>query len=501
MKILFVNCVNFLDSTLPEGIAILSAILKEHGHEVALFDAAFVKPKNYAKNKDKTKRKKLSGGIAFHKRTPFTLADLVSSDPEIDVIEKFSELLDKYNPSLIAVSTMTTNYEKSLNLIKTVKPKCKVIFGGVHPTLMPESAINQKEIDFVCIGEGDEALIQLCECLEDNRGISGIKNLYIKIKRGDNGKVIKNNLRPFVDLNSLPIPDLSIFDHRYFFRPFLGNIYKGVFMSTSRGCPRGCAYCVNNKLRSIFKECGAHYIRFQSPKIVARNIGFFKKEYGITWFKFSDDTFLLRSLEDLFELKDLLKPLGIMFGCSVDPATVTEEKVRVAKEMGCVSMSIGIETGNEKIRRYVLGRHISNQQINKAISIVRDHGIKISTFNMIGLPGETKENLYETIRFNKELGIPDANVYILYPFPGTKIYENSNISLENYKHIPPMEEAYAFNLSKIKKDDLLFFLKTFNLYLVLPEQYWNKIEESKKNTEVYGKLIKIAQEIVDKKYN
>ncbi|HCJ65850.1 MAG TPA: hypothetical protein DHV62_00630, partial [Elusimicrobia bacterium] len=467
MKVLFVNCTNFLDATLPGGISILSSVLKKYGHEVALFDTAFLKPKNWSKDKEKKIKKKLSGGIAFHKSTPYSLKDLVTNDPQVDIVEEFSKFINEFNPSLIAVSAMTTNYEKSLDLIKKINLKCKVIFGGVHPTLMPESVINQKEIDFVCIGEGDEALPELCHYLENNNDISGIKNLYIKPEKECDGRVIKNDLRPFVDLDSLPIPDLSIFDPRYFFRPFLGNIYKGIFMSTSRGCPRGCAYCVNDKLRTLFKGCGAHYMRFQSPRIVARNIEFLRNKYEITWFKFSDDTFLLRPLEQLYELKDLLKPLDIMFGCSVDPATVTEEKVKVAKEMGCVAMSIGIETGNEKIRRDVLNRHISNQQIKNAIGIVKNYGIKISTFNVIGLPGETKENVYETIRFNKELEIPDANVYILYPFPGTSIYEDYKVSLEDHGHIPPMDEAYIFNLSKMKKEDLLFFLKTFNLYLVL----------------------------------
>lgn len=208
----------------------------------------------------------------------------------------------------------------------------------------------------------------------------------------------------------------------------------------------------------------------------------------------------MRSLEDLYELRNLLKPLGIMFGCSVDPATVTEEKVSVAREMGCVSMSIGVETGNENIRRKVLGRHISNEQIKRAIRIVRDHGIKVSAFNMIGLPGETAENVYETIELNKALGIPDANVYVLYPFPGTKIHVDHHCAPigpdDNY---PPMDEAYRFNLSRMTRDELLAFLRTFNLYLVLPKNRWGEIEEAKADTATYGRLVRDAQECVDRR--
>ena len=492
MRVLFVNCVDFMEATLPEGIALLSAILKERGHDVEVFDTSFLKPRGY---KPARVDKDDPPPLVFHKPTAYNLHDLVAGEPEVDIVERFSCTIDKFKPSLIAVSTMTTNYSQSLNLIKEVRPSCKVIFGGVHPTLMPEEVISEEVVDFVCIGEGDEALPELCESLEKDVDPSGIRNLYVKKDRRS-GEIVRNDLRPFMDLDLLPPPDLGVFGPHHLFRPFLGKIYKGIFMSTSRGCPRGCYYCVNSKLRSIFRECGNNYIRFQSPEVVARNVRFLNEEYGVNWIKFSDDTFLMRPLEDIRRLRDLLSPMGIMFGCSVDPATVTEEKVRMVKEAGCVAMSIGVETGNENLRSQVFGRHISDRQIRKAIDIVRGHDIKISTFNIIGLPGETRENIYETIRFNRELGVPDANIYILYPYPGTKIYEDFNISYDKYGDIPPVSDAHVFNLSRLTGGDLKFFLKTFNLHLVLPESQWSRIEESKNDPELYRELVGMARDIV-----
>jgi radical SAM superfamily enzyme YgiQ (UPF0313 family) len=118
---------------------------------------------------------------------------------------------------------------------------------------------------------------------------------------------------------------------------------------------------------------------------------------------------------------------------------------------------------------------------------------------MIGLPGETSENVFETIRLNKELGIPDANMYILYPFPGTEIYNECNVSLAHEGRIPPMEDACNFNLSRIPKEDLLYFSRTFNLYLVLPENYWKRIESAKDNQQEYEELVRIAQDMMDNK--
>ena len=374
MRVLFVNHVNYLQSPLPEGIALLSSLLKQNGHEVELFDTAFLKPPAYH---DPKNEKKGSAGISFYKSTSYSISDLVKDDPVVNVGERFIAVIDRFRPELIAVSAMTTNYEQSLDIIRQAKARSgrsiPVIFGGVHPTLMPEEVIKEETVDYICIGEGEEPLLELCRSFINHEDIRGIKNLYVKIKKKDRQEIFRNDLRTFIDLNSLPTPDFGIFDQRYFFKPFQGKIYKGIFLSTSRGCPRGCAYCVNNKLNKLFKDCGKTNIRFQSPKKVAEHIRYIQKNYGVNWIRFSDDTFLMRPLRDLRELSALLKPLQIMFGCAVDPVTVTEEKVKAVKEMGCVSMSIGIETGNETIRRRILGRHISNEQIRRAIKIVRKH--------------------------------------------------------------------------------------------------------------------------------
>ncbi len=498
MRVLFVNYVNYLQFPFPEGIAILSALLKQQGHAVELFDTSFLK----RHTSNSTTAGIGPAGITFYKKTPYTIEDLVRDDPPVDIVQKFVEAIENFQPNLIAVSSMTTNYQQSLDLVKTARTRInrpfKVIFGGVHSTLSPDDVIGEDVIDYICVGEGEEAMSELCKRLDQGIDISDIKNLYIKKGEEPLKQIVKNGFRPFIDLDSIPVPDLSIFDPRYFFKPFQGNVYKGMFMCSSRGCPRGCAYCVNNKLNRLFKGCGKSPVRFQSPRVVANHIESFKNDYGINWIRFSDDTFLLRPLEDLQELAGLLKPLNIMFGCAIDPVTVTEEKVKAAKEMGCVSMSIGVETGNESIRRKVLGRQISNDQIRKAFKIVRDHGIKVSAFNMIGLPGETKEDVFETIRFNKELGVPDANLYILYPFPETKIYQDYKLAIRLRERIPSMNEAYSFNLSGMTQDELLFFFRTFNLYLVLPETYWARIEASRAYPGEYDELVRIAQEIADR---
>lgn len=501
MKVLFVHHMNYLLSIVPEGIAQLSAILKEHGHEVEIFDTTFMKPED-----EKKREKALNMGICFYKKTKYTMDDLAANDPVVDIADAFHKKLGEFKPQLIAISIMTNNYDRTMELIKSAysvikesNPSCKIIVGGPHPTLLPDVVIKEEEIDYVCVGEGEWPLLELCDCLDNNKDTSGIKNLYVGLGKRDGRKVFKNCLRPYVDLNELPPIDLSLFDVRHFFKPFLGEIYKGIFLGTSRGCPRGCSFCVNNKYNEIFKDCGIKYLRFQSPEKITQNINYFRKNYGIDFIRFTDDTFLMRPLKDLQSLKDTLKPLNMKFAGAVDPATITEEKISLAKDIGFVSMTLGIETGNENIRRKTLAKQISNAQIKRAVDILRKYNIKVSAFNLIGLPGETVENVFETIRFNKELGVWDANVYPVYPYPGTKMYRDNNISVYRDGKIIPMEEAYEFKMSKLSKGQIIFFLKAFNLFLVLSEDYWDRINALQADFEDYPNLVKIAQEIIDAK--
>lgn len=492
MKVLFFHPSNYLEIGIPQGIAILSAILKKNGHEVELFDTTFLKTKpNIPENDDKM------AGSAIYKKTSYTLEDLVKDDPIVSIEKEFQTKIDNFKPHLIAVSTMTTNYDFAIKVIKKVKASCPIIFGGIHPTLCPEEVISESKIDMICIGEGDDALPELCKAIESGKDYIDIKNLWVKSK---NGKIYKNGHRQFVNLDTLPCPDWSIFDSRHLYRPFMGEVYKGSFYISSRGCPGECTYCVNRTLREMFKGCG-RYFRYQNPETTISQLTELKKKYGATWFKFGDDTFLLQPIENLKKLSITLKSLGILFGCSVRPNTVTEEKVKLVKEMGCVAMSIGVETGNEEIRRKVLNRQISNEQIQKSLDIVNKYGIRISTFNMIGLPDETRTDVFETIEFNRGLNVKSANVYIIYPFPGSQISIQNNTEYKGQNgKIIPMSDASDFHLSQLSPKEVEGLKKTFNLYLCLPKQLWPIIElaegKGKQSNQIFEALNDFASTIV-----
>lgn len=477
MKVLFVYPNDYLEIGIPIGIAILSAVLKERGHQVDLFDFTFIKEKEEKGISENYNR-------GFFLPTEYTIDDLAANDPVTSIEEEFREKINAFQPDLIAVSAMTGNFDQLVDLLKKVKTSAKVIVGGVHTTIFPNDALSFDFVDFICVGEGEETFPELCECLEKNGDYAKIENLGYK----KNGEIHINKCRPFVNMDSLPTPDWSIFDERHLFRPFMGKIYRGSFYTLSRGCVFDCSYCVNRSMRNVLKECG-RYFRFQSAATTVKQIKSLKEKYNATWFKLADDSITLFPDAYLEELAEGLKSLDIKFGCSVRPETVTARKVELLKSMGCVAASIGVESGSQELRRMVLNRRMTNEQIAEAVGLLKGAGIRVSTFNMIGLPGETREDVFETIKLNRRLNVESVNVYILYPYPGTGIYEKYKINIRDKEgNIIPISEASSFSLSKMPPSEVDGLLKTFDLYLKLPEEKWPLIKEAETNSEIAESL-------------
>jgi radical SAM superfamily enzyme YgiQ (UPF0313 family) len=493
MKILFFHPERYLNIGIPSGIATLGALAKQHGHEVEVFDTTLLKPESYATShlvSEKDVERNVSAGdetapivnghIGIFKQTAVTLEDLVADDKPVDYGEELQRTIDRFSPDLIAVSAMTTTFQFACDLLNAVRHDAKVIVGGVHPTIAPEDCIAQSVIDIACIGEADHTFVELINRMSEGKDYTTVKSMWVKLA---DGTVRKNDLDPrFFDLDGLPTPDWSIFDERHLFRPYDGQVYKGSLYSQSRGCPMRCAYCVDPTIAEITGGRSG-YFRVQSAQTTYRQLKQLYDLHGATWFKFVDDTFLLPKIEHLEELRDLIKPLNIKFGCSVMPNTIRPEKVALAREMGCVAMSIGVESGDPEIRKSVMRRY-KNEELIERLKVVKDHGIRISTFNMVGFPGETREQAFRTIELNRKLGAEACNVYILYPYPGSPIAMKYDIPLRGEDgRIPDAIESGKLGLSQMSEEELEGIRQTFNAYLYAPKTLWPIVQLAERNTE------------------
>ncbi len=351
----------------------------------------------------------------------------------MDPIDKIVEEVVKMKPDLLAFSCATSEIQWVLTKIKEIKAagiNSTVLVGGPHPTYH-HPVLKEDGIDIICIGEGDEAIVELADKLEKGEDIRHIKDLHIKDK---DGKIWVNPVRPLKeDLDEFPFPDRSIYFDKY---PFLRNVSVKRFMS-GRGCPYNCTFCFNHSLVKVYRGKGK-YVRRRSPQNFVREIKEVMAKYGGRTISFSDDTFVLDE-KWLYEFLDLYKKeVNIPFVCTIRGDLVTEEMARRLKEANCLTGCMGVETGNDVIRNKLLRKGASNEQIINAAKWIKDQGIYLKTFNITGLPGETLENLYETAELNRKIksDMPSGTFFI--PFPGLELTHYSQD--EGY-----LDKSFDFN--------------------------------------------------------
>jgi len=332
--------------------------------------------------------------------------------------EEYVNFLEKNCPDVVAFSVMTNIFPHVAPLASLTKHHsgAVTICGGVHATLSPEEVIATDGIDAVCIGEGEEALFDFCQRLEEGKNISDIPNLWVK----QHGEVHRNPVRPLIaDLDSLPFLDREVFPYEASFD--LGFMKRGAFMA-SRGCPFNCNYCCNHAMKQLYG--GNKYIRFRSVENLLEEVetvvrDFPQVEYNV----FHDD--LLPLNKEWFEgfTREYRRRIKLPFEMNCHPNLMDRDVALMARSAGCSLMRFGLESGNEYVRRKVLDRHVGTQRIIDAFAFCDEAGIKTLSYNMIGLPYETRPQIMDTIKLNARVRPKVMHVSIFYPYPGTKAYE------------------------------------------------------------------------------
>lgn len=374
MKCLFVYKTASLDITDPMGIMCLLSAVKAGGHE----------------------------------------ADLLLTNLE----KNFFRAVEEYRPEVIGFSVTSGAESYYLGLIRELRArglKFLSVMGGPHPTFFPE-IVEQPEVDVICRGEGDVALVELLNRLQAGQDYSDVKNLWVK----RNGVVTQNPMRPLIqNLDELPFPDRSSFLKYYAYKHSSVKHFLA-----SRGCPYDCTYCFNHKLKKMVKdEAGeGRYCRMRSVENVIREVEEVRAKYPLKVVYFHDDLFIMNRgwLREFAELYP--KRIGLPMICYVRANMVNEEVADCLKKCNCITIAMGIESGNESIRRTVLKRNMTNEQIIRAADLFHERGISIMTQNMVGLPEETIDAAYETISLNIRVKPSYAWVSIFQPYPRTELH-------------------------------------------------------------------------------
>lgn len=382
--------------------------------------------------------------------------------------KELSARIEKFQPDIIGYSFGSHQMSLAAKVINYIDEKHKIpsIIGGVHATVAPEECLSIEGVLGVCVGEGELALADFMAAYTKGGDFFKTNNFYFK----KDGKIINKPPHPLIqDIDSLPFPDRKLFSYNP------STAMLGLEFIFSRGCPYKCSFCINPHLQKLYKGKGA-FIRFRSPESAVKEI-----ENTITLYSykgmltFHDDVFVLKKswLKEFVHLYK--KRVGLPYFCNVTADKVDEEVGQYLKESNCKKVFFGIETGSEELRTKLLNKKILDKDIIKAGKILNELGISIVSYNLLGIPGETSENIKRLIEINIKAGVEQVSVSFMQPYPGTEIYEQckkDNILLEHnaatgtkigikYLHISDADLYKYFYLFK----QLIFggkYLKTIN---------------------------------------
>lgn len=358
------------------GLGIISSMLREAGHKVALIDTTFKITKKEIQNK-----------------------------------------VNKFNPDIVGVTAATNDLYNAINicnLVKTIK-SVPIVCGGYHATIAPEDIIKQECFDIVAIGESEDSFIKLVNSLEKGKINYKLTNFWFK----KNNQILKNPLGKLnQNLDTLPFADRELFDYQKYIS---SNRGLATFMS-SKGCPFMCSYCINKVLIDKYKGKGK-YLRFRSIENLFKEIKQVIQKYDVKEIEFYDDTFTLNKSRLKEFSKRYPQEIGLPFYVNARVNAVTKEDLFALKKAGCVRVSIGIEAGDSKIRNPILKRNQTEKQIIDTFKWAKQAGLKTYSFNMIGIPHETPESIKRTIELNRKVNPDYIGVSIFNAFKGTELYD------------------------------------------------------------------------------
>lgn len=491
-KILFV-WPSHLGGVIPCNIAVLSACLKKDGFKVKLFDASLYK---ITQENQEEIREKLN-------QVERTNINKYFSFSKENIFEDFVKSVKEYQPNLIAITFLDETLPLGFSLLDKIKElNIPVVAGGITTIFSPERILQNECIDIVCIGEGEEALVKLCNKMYNGEDYSDVENFHFKNK---DGTVKRNLLMPLVNLDEIPYPDYSIFNPTRFFRPFHGEVVRMGRIDTDRGCPYGCVFCAAPSLREYYKEnnCG-QYFRTKKIDRIINEIKALVRTYNFDVIWFSSETFLARSQEELTEFaKRYVQEINLPFWCQTRLDTFTEEKTKLLKEMGCKAVSLGLEHGDDKIRNSLMNKNVSDKQIIESFKLIAKYGIIATVNSMIGLPDETREQVFKTIEMNRKIysilsGKCSLNAFIFCPFSRTPLREKciQKGYLKDLSQTPSFYLGSTLDMPSMSKQEILGLERVITLYIKLPRSYFPQIEIAEKDTEegrkMFEKLCKIA---------
>lgn len=331
-------------------------------------------------------------------------------------------MLSSIKPDLVSITVVTPQLDAALRTVRIVREKLPgafVAIGGPHATVLPEETLEMSGADLVYSGEGERAFEML---------LGGMDPALVPgscLRR--NGSVLRVPGRLLVeDLDQLPIPDRSLFDMQRYFRSWysmdrVDSGLKGTSVMATRGCPFGCTFC-----QPTLSEIFGKKIRKRSPALIVEELEGLVADYGLTAFMFEDSTFILEK-DWVHEICDRMMRSGLRLRwcCNVRADLLDADLLSHMKEAGLSKINMGVESASQRVLDDIYSKGITVDGVRRALALARSMGIMVQGYFMLGAPGETLEEMEQTIRFAAREPFDDALFDITTPFPHTELWNRT----------------------------------------------------------------------------
>ena len=321
--------------------------------------------------------------------------------------------IEQLKPDIVGIQALTftlIDALKTASVVKSYSERVPVVFGGPHVTIYPYESLMFKDVDYIVRGEGELSFKEMLDNLGNEAGLSEIDGIGFK----NNGKISLTKEPSFIDnLDDIPFPDRSLSSYRKYYS-LLSKNFPITTMMTSRGCPYNCIYCerMGKKFRAISAERVIEEIKHCLS-------------LGIKEIFFHDDTFTIDK-KRVYKICELINKNGLKFDwdARVRVDTINYDLLLRMKKAGCHRISFGVESGNPRVLKN-LRKGITLEQVKTAFGYCKKLRIQTLADFMIGSPGETREDIMETVAFAAKLGADYAQFSVTTPYPGTDLYREA----------------------------------------------------------------------------
>ena len=405
------------------GLMYISGYLRDHGFDNLIIDGKIIAERGYQyDNRERAKE---------------------------EIIKTVLEL----KPQVIGFTATTMEIAEAVEMNQRIKKELNVfsIIGGPQATADPVGAV-YSGFDAVIIGEGEQTALELMkELQQDQPELSKVKGIAW---RDQDNKAVINERREYMDLTDLSLPAYDKVNMAYYTKIWddiiRGIPMKAVMVMASRGCPYSCTFCACNQ---VF----GRQVRYRNLENIKKEINLLKDKYGVEGIWFADDT-LTANYDHVRKVCQIMKESGLYWGAQSRVDLVNEEIIKLMADSGCLQLDFGVESGSQRVLDEIINKRIKLSDVEKALELCRQHGIRREAGFMVGLPGETKEEMQQTFEFAKKIKADHYSFSIFTALPGTKLFNDffkDHISTADYCNFSFFQSQDKFNRSGVSNSQEL----------------------------------------------